>query len=107
MLRCHHDVAIANLSRLFSRHLPGTGRLWKATSLDLWARLAVASLVVFFFPVSENIYCSEVSLLLLVLLLLMQRATQRGHDFIAGAALALASLLKLYPIIALGYLALW
>jgi hypothetical protein len=81
--------------------------VWKATSLDLWARLAVASLVVFFFPVSENIYCSEVSLLLLVLLLLMQRATQRGHDFVAGAALAVASLLKLYPIIALGYLALW
>ena len=78
-----------------------------ADPLSRWAKLSLSGLIVFFYPVSEQFHSGAINIMLLALLLTTMRGLQRRQDLRAGVALALASLLKVFPGITLLYLILW
>ena len=72
-----------------------------------WTRLSFISLALLYLPISLHFYWDQAQLLILLLLLAGLRSIQIGRDFAGGALIALACLLKLYPIVMLGYLFFW
>jgi Glycosyltransferase family 87 len=81
--------------------------LGNAQVLMSWSRMSLASLLILFYPVEENFHFAQTQVLILFLLLLVLRFARRGEDARAGAVLAVACLLKLYPLIMLGYFLVW
>jgi len=72
------------------------------TDTDL--RLALVALAILYFPISDNICYAQTQILILLLLILFIRWVGAGRDALAGSILALAGLLKVFPIILIGYL---
>jgi hypothetical protein len=83
-----------------------------AACLLLWSRefrgrkseLVIAgSLAVLYGPLSVNLFWAQTQVPLLLLLILALRWARLRKDWICGAALAMAGLIKLYPMFVLGY----
>jgi hypothetical protein len=73
---------------------------------DTELRLAFTGLALLYAPVSENFFYAQTQILILLLLILFARALKSGHDALAGSLLAFAGLLKIFPLILVGYLVL-
>jgi hypothetical protein len=67
--------------------------------------LALAALAVLYVPVPQHFYLSQSKIPILLILLLMLRSMERGSERTAGLFLALAGLLRVFPLLLLGYLA--
>jgi Glycosyltransferase family 87 len=68
--------------------------------------LALAALTILYPPVAVNFILAQSKILLLLLLVLTIRWMESEHDAIAGLTLALAGLLRVYPLLILGYVVL-
>ncbi|MBF6567456.1 MAG: DUF2029 domain-containing protein [Candidatus Binataceae bacterium] len=75
----------------------GIGLGWRLGSL-------LAVLAIFYPPVAEHFVLSQSQILTLLLLAAMLRLLERNRDVAAGAALAAAGLLQLFPFLLFGYL---
>ncbi|HVA40611.1 MAG TPA: glycosyltransferase family 87 protein [Candidatus Binataceae bacterium] len=80
---------------LLFRWTPGLGR-------D--AALAIAALTILFPPVLEHLIWGQNKMLVLLMFVLMLRWMERGRDAPAGLILAFASLLRIFPLLLVGYL---
>ena len=76
---------------------PGSG-------LNVITSLTLPALIALYPPVVSHLWFGQSKFPLLVLLVLMIRSMKRGHDSMAGVALALATLLRAFPIAIAGYL---
>jgi glycosyl transferase family 87 len=65
-----------------------------------------AALAILYEPVTENFFWSQAQIVLLLLLVLNLRWVRSGNDVAAGFSLALAGLLKIFPLLMLLHLAL-
>jgi uncharacterized membrane protein YhaH (DUF805 family) len=68
--------------------------------------VAFAALAILYEPVSENFIWGQTQIMLLLLLALSLRWMRRGNDGAAGLSLALAGLLKIFPLLLLVHLTL-
>ena len=79
-------------------------RVWR---LDADTRLFLISIVAFlaltYDPVAAGIGLGQINVVICFLVLLALNLDRRGHPGPAGAVLALASLIKVYPLLILGY----
>ncbi len=66
--------------------------------------LAVAALIILFPPVIDHLVWGQNKMLVLLMLVLMLRWMERGKDASAGLVLAFASLLRVFPLLMVGYL---
>ena len=78
---------------------PGSG-------LSTWIRITLAGLVVLYPPVASHFWFGQSKFILLLLLVLMMRSMPSRRDALAGSALALATLMRVFPIVMSGYLVL-
>jgi alpha-1,2-mannosyltransferase len=80
---------------LLLRWTPGIGR-------D--AKLAIAAIAILFPPVADHLVWGQNKMLVLLMFVLMLRWIERGKDAAAGLILALATLLRAFPLLLVGYL---
>jgi hypothetical protein len=66
--------------------------------------LAVAALIILFPPVTDHLVWGQNKMLVLLMLVLMLRWMEGGKDASAGLILAFASLLRVFPLLIVGYL---
>lgn len=66
--------------------------------------LAVAALTILFPPVVDHLVFGQNKMLVLLMFVLMLRWMERGRDAAAGVMLALATLLRAFPLLLVGYL---
>ena len=78
--------------------------LGKDSGLDLRLRLILASLAIFYYPLRVHFHWGQMQLVLLLMLLLAGRWLERGREAAAAFMLALAGLLKIFPLFMIGYL---
>jgi hypothetical protein len=76
---------------------PGSG-------LTLSMGLTLAALAALYPPVGSHIWFGQSKFPALLLLVLMMRSLRRGHEALAGVTLAIASLLRIFPLALVGYL---
>ena len=74
------------------------------SGLPTWVAFTLAALVALYPPVASHFWFGQSKFILLLLLVLMMRAIPRRRDAIAGSALALATLMRVFPIVMTGYL---
>ncbi len=67
-------------------------------------KLAVAALIILFPPITDHLVWGQNKMLVLLMLVLMLRWMEYGRDAGAGLMLALASLLRVFPLLIVGYL---
>lgn len=72
--------------------------------LEVAAALSAAGFATLFPAVTANFDYAQTQALILLLLVIAMRSLERGMDLGAGAALAVAILLRVFPVIMLGYL---
>jgi hypothetical protein len=68
--------------------------------------LALAAVILLFPPVVEHLAWGQNKMLVLLMFVLMLRWLERGRDAAAGLMLAAAALLRAFPLLLIGYLAL-
>jgi hypothetical protein len=73
---------------------------------DTDLRLALLGLAILYAPITDNFYCAQTQILILLLLILFVRWLDSGRHALAGLTLALAALFKAFPAILIGYLVL-
>jgi hypothetical protein len=71
---------------------------------DTDLRLALLGLAILYAPITYNFYYAQTQILILLLLILCMRWLGSGRHALAGLILALAVLLKVFPVILMGYL---
>ena len=71
---------------------------------DLPSALLLAAAAVIYEPLASHFHFAQAQLTILLLLTLAMRSLRRGHEAAAGLTLAVASLLRLFPLIFVGYL---
>ena len=76
-----------------------------ARRLDHPTLWIIAALAVLYHPVNTNWSYGQSKIIIFFLLALTLRSMESGHEALAGASLALAALLRAFPILLLGYLA--
>jgi hypothetical protein len=76
-----------------------------ARRLDYPTLWIIAALAVLYHPVNTNWSYGQSKIIIFFLLALTLRGIESGHEALAGASLALAALLRAFPILLLGYLA--
>ena len=74
------------------------------SNLDLTTALSIAGFAVLFPAFADNFGYAQSQAIVLLLLVLAMRGLENGMDRAAGAALALAVLLRIFPVIMFGYL---
>jgi alpha-1,2-mannosyltransferase len=72
--------------------------------LDIATALSLAGFAVLFPAFGDNFRYAQSQALVLLLLAIAMRSLESGKDRAAGAALAIAALLRIFPVIMLGYL---
>jgi glycosyl transferase family 87 len=72
--------------------------------LDLATALSLAGFAILFPAFADNFEFAQCQATVLLLLVLAMRSLERGKDRAAGAALAIAVLLRIFPVIMFGYL---
>ncbi len=73
--------------------------------LDIVTALSLAGFTILFPAFGNNFKFAQTQGLMLLLLVLVMRSLESGKDRVAGATLALAVLLRIFPVIMFGYLA--
>ncbi len=68
-------------------------------------RWSIAALALIYPPVAQNLMFAQTQIVILFLLVVAMRALEDGGEAVAGAAIALAGLLRAYPFLLLFYLA--
>jgi len=76
------------------------------SALPIWVKFTLAGLVALYPPVASHFWFGQSKFILLLLLVLMMRSLKRDRAAIAGSALALATLMRVFPIVMSGYLVL-
>ena len=76
-----------------------------ARRLDHVTLWIIAALAVLYHPVNTNWSFGQSKIIIFFLLALTLRGIESGHEALAGASLALAALLRAFPILLLAYLA--
>ncbi len=76
-----------------------------ARRLDHPTLWIIAALAVLYHPVNTNFSFGQSKIIIFFLLALTLRSIESGHEVLAGASLALAALLRAFPLLLLGYLA--
>jgi len=71
---------------------------------SLQAALSMIALSMLYLPLWHHFDFAQCQILILAIMLVMMRALRRGDDVTAGLSLALASLLRVFPIMMGGYL---
>jgi hypothetical protein len=66
-------------------------------------RLYVIGLALLYGPLCVNLFWGQSQIILLFLLVMSLLCSRRGFDYMCGAALTIAGLLKIYPLFVLGY----
>lgn len=79
--------------------------LGPSSTLSTRAKWAFAAFALLYYPVSFHFQYGQSKLVLLLLLALMIRAMETGRDRAAGICLAIAGLLRIFPLLLIGYLA--
>jgi len=74
------------------------------SGLDLRLKVAFAALAIIYYPIRVHFFWGQTQLVLLLMLLLASRWLERGREAAAGLILALAGLLKIFPLFIVGYL---
>jgi hypothetical protein len=77
----------------------------KSSGLDRRSGLALVALVVLYPPTYFHFFFAQSKIPLLLLLILMMKSMERGWDRAAGLCLAFAGLLRIIPLLLIGYLA--
>lgn len=73
-------------------------------SLRMRQVMALVPLAILYPPVGTHFFYAQPEVLILLLFVLMMWAMGRGHDRTAGLFLALAGLIKIFPLLMVGYL---
>jgi hypothetical protein len=76
----------------------------KRSGLDRQSGLALAALALLYPPVRVHFFMSQANIPILFLLVSMMRAMERGRNRMAGVYLAVAVLLRIFPLVLAGYL---
>jgi hypothetical protein len=71
---------------------------------SLPAAVSMIALSMLYLPLWHHFNFAQCQILVLTIMLVMMRALRRGDDVTAGLSLALASLLRVFPIVMAGYL---
>lgn len=71
---------------------------------DRDTRLLLTSLAILYWPLAYHFLDAQVQIFILLLLTLSMRCLTRQYDVLAGSILAIAGLLRVFPLIFLGYL---
>jgi hypothetical protein len=79
--------------------------LGSRSGLRLRSALAMAALAIIYPPLIWHFYDAQSKIAILLLLVVMLRLMERGWDRGAGLCLALAALLRVFPTLLIGYLA--
>jgi Glycosyltransferase family 87 len=74
------------------------------SGLPTWVKLTFAGIVALYPPVASHFWFGQSKFIMLLLLVLMMRSMARRRNAIAGSALALATLMRVFPIVMTGYL---
>jgi hypothetical protein len=85
----------ASLYLLLSPRYSGLGKYYAIT---------MAGIALLYLPVNNHITLGQSKLILLLLLAVMMRCMESGHDAAAGLSLALAGLLRVFPLLIMLYL---
>lgn len=97
-------VLIARLTRTLLRAALPAHLIYRFdTDVRLFVVAVVAFLALTYDPIAQGIGLGQINVIVLFLVLLALDLELRGRPGLAGAALALASLLKVYPLLLLGY----
>lgn len=72
--------------------------------LDFRIKIALAALAILFYPVRIHFNWAQTQLVLLLMLVAVERLLERSRDKVAGFILALAGLIKIFPLFVCGYL---
>lgn len=75
----------------------------KYSGLDTRMALAIAALALLYAPITENFLFSQRQTLILLLLVLVMRALDRGYEAAAGMFLGLAVAYRVFPLLIAGY----
>ena len=78
--------------------------LGRGSNIDLTAAASLAGFALLYPPLMENFSYAQSQILVVLILALMMRWMERGMDRAAGIALAVAGLLRIFPLIMVGYL---
>jgi glycosyl transferase family 87 len=78
--------------------------LGTAAGFDRITAISLAGFAVLYPAVGDNFYFGQSQMLVLFLLTLTMRLLERGRERAAGCALAVAGLLRIFPLIMLGFL---
>jgi alpha-1,2-mannosyltransferase len=71
---------------------------------DLQRGLLLAAAAILYEPLALHFHFAQAQLAILLLLTLAMRSLTKGYEAVAGLALAIASLLRVFPLIFVGYL---
>jgi alpha-1,2-mannosyltransferase len=94
---------LLSLAALVAALMMLLGRSARIPRIYAWS---LGALAVLYAPLAQNYAWGQSQVFVLLLLVVMMRAMERGRDGAAGLALAAAGLLRAYPLLLLGYLAL-
>ncbi len=78
--------------------------LGHSCGLNAKARLSLAALALFYPPIHFHFYLAQSKIPILLLLVLMMRSMEWGWNRAAGVFLGLAGLLRVFPLLLVGYL---
>jgi hypothetical protein len=78
--------------------------LLQGRGLQARSAVALAAMAIIYPPLIWHFYDAQSKILILLLLTIMLRAMERGWDRAAGFSLAVAGLLRIFPLLLLGYL---
>ncbi|HVC45291.1 MAG TPA: glycosyltransferase family 87 protein [Candidatus Binataceae bacterium] len=76
----------------------------RPTGLDRSSLIALVALAILYRPMDDLLRLTQCQMLIVLMMILMKRWMERGRDSAAGLMLALAALLRVYPIVMAGYL---
>lgn len=71
---------------------------------DFASGLVLGTLAILYAPLLDHFHYGQAQILILMLLILALHSIRRGREVVAGVSLALAGLLKVYPLLLVGYL---
>jgi len=75
-----------------------------ASGLSTRAGLAAAAVAISYAPIESHYYFAQCQILILLMIVAMARLMERGRETAAGAMLAMATLIRVFPVLLIGYL---
>ncbi|MEA2680215.1 MAG: alpha,2-mannosyltransferase, partial [Candidatus Binataceae bacterium] len=75
-----------------------------ASRLDRRQLISLCAIILLYPPLSNHIFFAQTQIIILLLLVTAMRSIEAKHDRTAGLAIAVASLLKVFPLVMIGYM---